>query len=79
MPLAAPLANLSVYYATCLPGLSAEWTDAAAARRLPERIGKQNKTKTKKKREREKQSVGGANSEITPSAFFLLKDNQESN
>ena len=53
MPLAAPLANLSVYYATCLPGLSAEWTDAAAARRLPERIGKQNKTKTQKKRERE--------------------------
>lgn len=48
MPLAAPLANLSVYYATCLPGLAAEWTDAAAAQRLPERIGKQHKTFKKK-------------------------------
>lgn len=49
MPLAAPLANLSVYYATRLPGLAAEWTDAAAAQRLPERIGKQHKTFLKKR------------------------------
>ena len=48
MPLAAPLANLSVYYATRLPGLSAEWTGVAAAQRLPKRIGKQHKKKEKK-------------------------------
>ncbi len=38
MPLAAPLANLSVYYATCLPRLKTEWTDTTAAEYLLERI-----------------------------------------
>lgn len=69
MPLAAPLANLSVYYATRLPGLAAEWTDAAAAQRLPERIGKQHKTFFFKKSS--KASVEQTQ-KITPSAIFLF-------
>lgn len=38
MPLAAPLANLSVYYATCLPRPKTEWTDTTTAEYLPKCI-----------------------------------------
>lgn len=38
MPRAAPLANLSVYYATCLPRLKTEWTDTTSAEYLPQPI-----------------------------------------
>ena len=38
MPLAAPLANLSVYYATCLHRLETEWTNMTTAEYLLERI-----------------------------------------
>lgn len=75
MPLAAPLANLSVYYATRLPGLAAEWTDAAAAQRLPERIGKQHKTFFFKKSS--KASVEQTQ-KITPSAIFYFSPQRQS-
>ncbi len=70
MPLAAPLANLSVYYATCLPRLKTEWTDTTAAEYLPERIS----NKIKKSSEA---LVGEKkNQKLLKSVF---KDNQESN
>lgn len=34
MALAAPLANLSVYYAMCLPRPETEWTDTTTAEYL---------------------------------------------
>lgn len=78
MPLAAPLANLSVYYATRLPGLAAEWTDAAAAQRLPERIGKQHKTFLKKRAAKRRWNKLKKLLQVL-FFIFLLKDNQESN
>lgn len=74
MPLAAPLANLSVYYATRLPGLAAEWTDAAAAQRLPERIGKQHKTFLKKRAAKRRWNK----LKITPSAIFYFSPQRQS-
>lgn len=44
MPLTAPLANLSVYYAMCLPRREAEWTDTTTAEYLPRTYLQQNKS-----------------------------------
>lgn len=44
MPLTAPLANLSVYYAMCLPRREAEWTDTTTAEYLPRMYLQQNKS-----------------------------------
>lgn len=57
MPLAAPLANLSVYYAMCLPRLKTERTDSTAAEYLPECVSNKIKKSSealvgKKKKEK---------------------------